>query len=173
MERILQLNELSWQDSEFTKNLHNKIYEQQQVKYQYTPQYIQEQLELAYGFDFYRDSATMVLRFNQDFDQRYIKNTIRHQTFEAITDLESVKNLIAEQCTPDQEQRLLQTELFNKIARAQNDAYYSLRYRVGDNNVIMRLRAWSFNVEVLFPWELRQRIKTDMQKNWNLYESDR
>ena len=112
------------------------------------------------------------MRFNQEFDQRYMKDTIRHQTFAEIADIESVKNLIVEQLTPDKEQQSLQVQLFNKIARAQNDAYYSLRYRVGDNNVIMRLRAWGFNVEVLLPWELRQRMKVDMEKNWKLYESD-
>ena len=168
LERIGDLNELSWDDSEITRQLKQKICDRGEVTSEYTPEYIKEQLEIAYGFDFYRSPATMLLRFNRDFDRRYIKDTIRHETFESI-DSHSAKDLIADET----KERDTKTYLGNKVDSAQDDAYYTLRYRVGDNNVIMRLRAWGYNVEVLLPSDLRQRMRNDMERNWKLYESDR
>lgn len=47
---------------------------------------------------------------------------------------------------------------------------YSLHYRVGDNSVIMRLRAWGHNVEVLFPDDLRDRIIKDLHAAYQVYQ---
>ncbi|MEO1802759.1 MAG: TIGR03985 family CRISPR-associated protein, partial [Cyanobacteria bacterium J06629_2] len=176
LERISKLEELSWDDSEITRELSHEIYDRQgkieshlgEVMYEYTPEYIQEQLEIAYGFDFYRPEATMLLRFNRDFDRRYIKDTIRHETFTAI-DSDAAKDLIAYGIKNED----VQADLKNKVQMAQDDAYYTLNYRVDDNNVIMRLRAWGHNVEVFMPLDLRQRMRDDMEQNWRLYESDR
>ena len=59
-----------------------------------------------------------------------------------------------------------------RIAAHPNDAYYTMNYRDGDNSVIMRLRAWCPNVEVLFPFDLRDRMREDMEKTWDLYKDD-
>ncbi|MBE9176702.1 TIGR03985 family CRISPR-associated protein, partial [Synechocystis salina LEGE 06155] len=50
-------------------------------------------------------------------------------------------------------------------------SYYRMDYRVDDNNVIMRLRAWGPNVEVLFPLQLRQRMADDSKTMATLYQS--
>jgi CRISPR-associated protein (TIGR03985 family) len=39
-------------------------------------------------------------------------------------------------------------------------------------DVIMRLRAWGYNVEVLYPPDLRQRLCNDIQKTGNLYQRE-
>jgi CRISPR-associated protein (TIGR03985 family) len=51
-----------------------------------------------------------------------------------------------------------------------DDAYYKLNYRVDDNDVIMRLRAWGANVEVLFPQNLRDRIIKDISETYSIYQ---
>lgn len=112
----------------------------------------------------------MLLRFNHDFSRNYINNTDRHPTFIKINREENLKQLIIkhQDLTEKQQQYLL-----DKIQDTTNNYdYYSLNYRVDDNNVIMRLRSWSPNVEVILPWNLRQRMKQDMEKTWKLYESD-
>ncbi|RMG05700.1 MAG: TIGR03985 family CRISPR-associated protein [Cyanobacteria bacterium J055] len=50
-----------------------------------------------------------------------------------------------------------------------SDSYYLIKYRIGDNNVIMRLRAWGANVEVLFPSDLRDKMRSDLEKLWKRY----
>ncbi|MCY7272937.1 MAG: hypothetical protein LH702_04105 [Phormidesmis sp. CAN_BIN44] len=44
-------------------------------------------------------------------------------------------------------------------------------YRLNDRNVLMRLRAWGANVEVLLPWSLRVQMAEDVQDTWKLYQS--
>lgn len=171
LDRIVKLDVLSWNFSATTKSIQSQIYQQNQENHLYTPNYIREQLELAYGFDFYRDVDIMLLRFDRDYHQRYIKDTIRHATFESIEDIEQVKKFIIQQLnlvnnfTGFKEQE----SLLKIVDSHSNDAYYKLRYRVGDNNVIMRLRSWGFNVEVLLPGRLRQKMKEDIQQTYNLY----
>jgi CRISPR-associated protein (TIGR03985 family) len=53
--------------------------------------------------------------------------------------------------------------------RSPKDAYYSLQYRHGDNNVTMRLRAWRPKVEILLPYDLRQKVTADIVQEIGLY----
>ncbi len=114
-------------------------------------------LEEAYGFDFYRKSREMVLRFDREFHDRYIANTFRHQTFQPIS-----------------KQGLLNNDpnLAGTVDRYPDGAFYTMDYRVGDNSVIMRLRAWGQNVEVLSPPELRDRLREDIRQTWELYNGN-
>ena len=113
----------------------------------------------------------MLLRFNRDFGDRYIQNTDRHRTFKQI-DFKQAKSSIQQQSKTDAD--LTNSQKLTKILeRNSQDIFYLLDYRVGDNNVIMRLRAWCPNVEVIYPWSLRQRMRENMELTWRLYESDK
>jgi CRISPR-associated protein (TIGR03985 family) len=171
LDRIQDLQPKSWEADKLTQSLQAEIQEKEQIKPEYTPEHIQKQLESAYGFDFYNESATMLLRFNRDFSQRHIQGTNRHNTFKQ---QKKVIEFVREHLKLETDLTTQQKQsLFNKIQNSLNDYdYYSLEYRVGDNNVIMRLRAWCPNVEVILPWNLRQRMKEDIEKTWRLYESD-
>jgi CRISPR-associated protein (TIGR03985 family) len=172
LERILNLGKLSWDDSPIAQSLKSEIYSGDRVNYPYTPEYIHEQLELAYGFSFYREAKTMLLRFEPDYECRYIKNTVRHQTFEKVEDVKEVKYLLLEQIKIETDPVLKerQKQLLDKVMLNPEDAYYKLRYRVGDNDVIMRLRSWGHNVEVISPWDLRSQIQEELEKTCNLYQ---
>jgi CRISPR-associated protein (TIGR03985 family) len=169
LERIKDLYPESWSDSEIAQKLKIITHQNATVRPKYTPENIQFELDLAYGFDFYRDRATMLLRFNRDFSDRYIQDTERHATFKQV-DLKTAKNLLQQQLKLESSQL---EQLIKILNRHPEDHLYQLDYRVGDNTVIMRLRAWGPNVEVIYPWSLRQRMKEDMEQTWRLYESDR
>ncbi|PSB00478.1 TIGR03985 family CRISPR-associated protein, partial [Merismopedia glauca] len=117
--------------------------------------------------DFYQPEQFMILRFNPDFARRYIDNSFRHSSFEKIDDFQEVISILKQESEEKYREKLI------SIAHLSlNHSYYLLRYRQNDNNVIMRLRAWGHNVEVICPWDLRQRMREDLQKTWGLYEND-
>jgi CRISPR-associated protein (TIGR03985 family) len=160
LERITGLKTLSWD----TPNL--PLPQSEIINYpeKYSPHYIQQELDAAYGFDFYENVGLMLLRFDADFAQRYIDNSFRHPTFEKLDSYQDARDLI------EQLELRAQNKLLAHINQDPDGAYYTLRYRHQDNNVIMRLRAWGPKVEVIFPDELRQQMRQDIQQTWQLYK---
>lgn len=134
---------------------------------------IQDRLQLAYGFDFYRDDAEAILCFPANFDLSYNANTFRHETFkkQVFKDIGRKINLAKKSSDINQQQYEL---LINKIElyEKQQYAFYTLQYRISDYAMTRRLRDWSYNVEVLLPWTLRQEVRKDIKTNWNLYKND-
>jgi CRISPR-associated protein (TIGR03985 family) len=134
-----------------------------------SPDYIVLEMSKAWGFDFYLPSTLMLLRFDRNFSDRYIKNTERHDTFEEIS-YQQAQRLI-ERYVGQFPKRNLPDILTNC---SPDDAYYQvfIRYQDSkhrDNNVIMRLRAWRPRCEVLLPFDLRQSIAEDVAAEYQLY----
>lgn len=159
LERITRLKKLSWQTPHLPFSQAEIINQPEN----YNPDYIQQELDAAYGFDFYEKADLILLRFEPDFAQRYINNSFRHPTFEKLDSFQEAGRLIEQLELPNTQQ------LLAHIHSYPDAAYYTLRYRHQDNNVIMRLRAWGPNVEVIFPDELRQRMRQDISDTWKLY----
>jgi len=122
-------------------------------------------LKQAWGCDFYKETALMILRFERDFHQSYIQGISIHEKF-TIIDYNHAVTLIKHN-TPNPEHR--QTLLETLQSRPTTDIYYQLYYRVTDYYVVRWLRALGSKVEVLFPWSLRLQIAQEMQDAWNLY----
>ncbi|MEL7246640.1 MAG: TIGR03985 family CRISPR-associated protein, partial [Cyanobacteria bacterium J06573_2] len=102
----------------------------------------------------------------QDYDKRYIQDTFRHHTFKSIKSPEQVAQIIYQYANNPQEEILL-----NKILdKHPDDAYYTVKYRDNDNNIVMRLLAWGANVEVLLPMELRERIARSIRQTYQFYQ---
>lgn len=161
LERINRLKTLSW-------NTPNLPFSQAEIinnSEKYSPNYIQQELDAAYGFDFYEKAGLMLLRFDADFAQRYIDNSFRHPTFEKLDNYQEARALIKQLGIPNSQ------KLLTHINQYPDAAYYTLSYRHQDNNVIMRLRAWGPKVEVIFPEELRQRMRQDIEQTWQLYQT--
>jgi CRISPR-associated protein (TIGR03985 family) len=148
---------LTWDDARIPEDLVQK-YKQGKLP---EPDYIHEQMKAAWGFDFYLPAKPMLLRFERDFHDRYIKDTLRHETF-IDTGYDEAQSLIEQ----DAERKALLQVLSQ---RSSQDAYYTVQYRETDNNLIMRLRAWGSKVEVLFPASLRQRLSDDARALSELY----
>jgi CRISPR-associated protein (TIGR03985 family) len=163
LDRIQDLEELSW------SFINLAIPQLQQECFSKTPDYVRQQMAEAVGFDFYQPKSLMLIRFDRYFYANYIENTERTTTFKCISYHEA-ENLIlgAKHETYESKQALLSL----LKSRSQQDIYCKAHYRVNDNNVIMRLRAWGPKVEVLFPTDLRKRMTDDMRDTWKLYSEE-
>lgn len=56
-------------------------------------------------------------------------------------------------------------------ARSPQDVYYAGWVRLGDINVVMRLRDWRPQGEVIAPWALRQQMREEAKQEAETYES--
>jgi CRISPR-associated protein (TIGR03985 family) len=163
LDRIIsqRIEILDWQDIRIPQIL-REINENHQLP---TPKAINRKLKEAWGCDFYKEKSLMILRFPEDFHQRYIDGISIHDTFTKI-DYEPTFKLI-QQYVLDRERK----EVILKIlqSRPSTDAYYRVNYRVTDYYVIRWLRALGSKVEVLLPWDLRQEMTREIQYMFNLY----
>ncbi|MEH1945158.1 MAG: TIGR03985 family CRISPR-associated protein [Nostoc sp.] len=167
LDRIRSLVALEWTDPKLPSNLQQQ-YQQKSLP---NPDDIALEMSKAWGFDFYLPSQLMLLRFDRQFCDRYVKGTERHDTFEEIS-YQQVQRLIQREIKQPQQQVLLKV----LAKRSQTDAYYQARIRYQDhehrdNNLVMRLRAWQPKVEVLTPWDLRQSFAADAATQFMLYQN--
>lgn len=160
LERITRLKTLSWDtpnlpfpQSEFINRPEN-----------YSPDYIQQELDSAYGFDFYESVELMLLRFQTSFAKRYIDNSFRHPTFEKLASYRDAIALVEQLKLPNRRKVLAHINQYPEAA------YYTLRYRHLEHNVIMRLQAWGPRVEVIFPAKLRQVMRQELEQTWQFYQ---
>jgi CRISPR-associated protein (TIGR03985 family) len=168
LDHIKKMIPLSWDNSELPLNL-RQHYQSHTLP---SPDDIALEMSKAWGFDFYLPSQLMLMRFDRDFGDRYVRGTERHETFEEIS-YQQAQKLIKQKIKQPEQQTLLKI-LAN---RSPEDTYYQvfIRYqdeKYRDNNVIMRLRAWRPKCEVLFPYELRQSIAADVAKEFQLYHQN-
>jgi CRISPR-associated protein (TIGR03985 family) len=160
LDRIQDMTALEWSDSQIPQHL-QKFYQKASLP---SPDYIAVEMSKAWGFDFYLPSRLMLIRFDRDYNDRYIKNTFRHETFIPIT-YQQAQRLVTREAAPSYQQALLNV-LKN---RSSEDAYYQVNYRHRDNGITMRLRAWRPMCEVLLPFDLRQSIANDVTEEFKLY----
>lgn len=167
LDHIQSMTSLEWTNPKLPSNL-LQHYRKASLP---SPDYIALEMSKAWGFDFYLPSQLMLLRFEREFCDRYIKGTERHETFKEIS-YQQVKRLIQLEIKQPQQQDLL--KVLGK--RSKTDAYYQARIRYQDNehrdnNLVMRLRAWQPKVEVLTPWDLRQSFAADAATQFMLYHN--
>ncbi|HLP89890.1 MAG TPA: TIGR03985 family CRISPR-associated protein [Nostocaceae cyanobacterium] len=161
LDRIQKITSITWNHPQLPQILQQCYYRRNLP----TPEEIEWEMSQAWGFDFYLPSKLMLLRFERDYHDRYIENTFRHDTFKLIS-YSKAQNLIRQSKLQSAQKQALLQILTN---RSPQDAYYQVKYRDGDNNVIMRLKAWRPKVEVLMPQDLRERIAADIAKEQEFY----
>jgi CRISPR-associated protein (TIGR03985 family) len=159
LDRIQSLQKLKWDEINIA-GFSPKICDSK------TPQLIESLRAQAWGFDFYKPHEVLLLRFDRYFHSRYIEGTEREEIFKQIP-YKHAENLI-KNCGSKSEFK--QVTLAAIQARSQSDIYCQVNYRVGDNNAIMRLRAWGPEVEVFLPGELRERMAKDIEKIRSFYD---
>lgn len=163
LDRVLAIDLLDWKDPTVPR----KLYQQYQKQTLPTPEEIETAMDEAWGFDYYQPSRLLLLRFDREWDDRYIRDTLRHTTFRKVP-YHQVQYLIRQTLTGERQQHLLR--LWQH--RSADDAYYKAFYRQDDPNVLQRLRAWRPHIEVLLPWELRQRTAQEVMREMQLYDDD-
>jgi CRISPR-associated protein (TIGR03985 family) len=160
LDRIENLQQLSWDSSEILSPL--RSWEKTPIP----PEKISEWMSEALGFEFYQSAESMVLRFDRYFYNNYIAGTERDSLFQKLSHQQTL-SLVRKASLSLEEKREIESAVQSRLSQ---DAYRRVNYRTGDNNVIMRLRAWGQNVEVILPWDLRQRMRTDLAASWKWYQ---
>ena len=164
LDRIIKLEELpkNINDINIPKDFVDKCY----GKYPPTPDDIKEKMSSVWGFDIYKPHELLLLRFDQYFYGNYIQGTERDEMFHKISRQQVEKLVKSYTPVASKEQKSL---ILTVQSRSENDIYCKVDYRVNDNNIVMRLRAWGPNVEVILPWHFRQRMTEDMEATYKLY----
>jgi CRISPR-associated protein (TIGR03985 family) len=128
------------------------------------PDEIHDEMAEVWGFEFYRPADWLLLRFDRYFYSTYIEPTERARLFTRMT-IGEVGRWVGR--LEDGGERLrLQRVL---ALRSEKDVFCRVRFRVGDRNILMRLRAWGFNVEVLLPVGLRSQVGEEVMRLRKLY----
>lgn len=160
LDKVLHLTPVDWADSVVPEGLYQH-YRKHPLP---TPEYVEQEIERVWGFDFYLPPQRLLLRFERDFHDRYVKETVRHETFQPISYGQACR--LIQQHTQASEQQTLLAVL---QLRSPQDAYYQAYYRQGDPNIRQRLRAWRPYGEVLLPWDLRQEMATEVEREFQFY----
>ena len=156
-----RLTLLDWNDSAIPPPLQDLQHTQQLP----TSDAVKQALEAAWGFDFYRPRALLIMRFPPNFARWYVDNTQRHPTFQPIAYHQLPPLIRQEVPDPEEQQQLLQ--LLQQ--RSATDAYYRAWIRLGDVNLTMRLRAWRPNGEAIAPLSLRQLLAAEVAEEGKHY----
>ncbi len=165
LDRIIKLDEL--QKDIDDANIPKKFVDKCQSKYPPSPDDIKSKMSEVWGFDIYKPQELLVLRFDQYFYGNYIKGTERDEMFKKISRRQVEKLVKSDTTTATVSQKNL---LLTVQSRSENDIYCKVDYRVNDNNIVMRLRAWGPSVEVILPWHFRQRMAKEMEATYKLYK---
>ena len=160
LDRIQSIDVLSWDNERVPGSLLH-LFKSKRLP---MPDDIQAKMATAWGFDYYQPIQVLLLRFDQVWNQRYIQNSLRHETFQAI-EYGAIAPLIKRELMGMERKYAL--ELWR--SRSARDAYYQALYRRNDPNVHQRIRAWRPHVEVLLPWELRQQMTIEIQQETEFY----
>jgi len=131
-----------------------------------TPEYIDAELKAAWGFNFYLRKKLLILRFPANFAKWYVDNTTRHPTFCAVAYDQLPKLII--RSTSDEQERQQLLAIISHYSR--DDAYYIAWIRAGDINVLMRLREWRPNGEVIAPLSIRQILTAEAAQELANYQ---
>lgn len=118
---------------------------------------VRKEMSKAWGFKFYAPAKLAILRFSSDFSDRYVSNTVRHNTFKAIS-YSKLPSLLRKEIKNAEE---LNTILNILKERSPKDAYYQVKIREDDVNIIHRMRDWRPQGEVIAPLSLRTRMMTE------------
>ncbi|WP_008318552.1 TIGR03985 family CRISPR-associated protein [Leptolyngbya sp. PCC 6406] len=130
-----------------------------------TPADVEAALDQAWGFNFYLPKGWLLMRFTPTFARWYVDDTERHPTFERVSYGEARSRV--RQYVPPAEQAAVLAVL---ARRTPQDVYYAGWVRLGDINVVMRLRDWRPQGEAIAPWGLRQQMAQEAQREMAHYE---
>jgi CRISPR-associated protein (TIGR03985 family) len=173
LDRILSLQPLDWEDTSIPATWRERRRSSKtsatipRLFAEKTPAYVEQEVAAALGVEIHRPIAPLLLRFDRYFYGNYIANTERVKQFVEMDFERAEKHFQADPSIIDRGLSLF--HLFGDRPRHKSDVFCLAQHRLGDNNVVMRLRAWGPNVEVLLPLSLRQRMTDDMQETWRLY----
>lgn len=143
-----KLKILNWGDKQVPKQL-QQMHDNGKLP---TPSQVQEELDKAWGFNFYLPKEVLIMRFPADFAQWYVDDTLRHPTFQGIPYHQIPEFLNKEKVSKSEIEAIVAI----LAKRSPKDVYYRALVRKGDINVLMRLRDWRPKGEVIAPLSYRE-----------------
>ncbi|MEM9003529.1 MAG: TIGR03985 family CRISPR-associated protein, partial [Cyanobacteria bacterium P01_F01_bin.86] len=166
--RSERLRVLSWGEPAVPKAL-KKLRDRGELP---TPAAVETALEEAWGFNFYLPRAWLLMRFAPTFARWYVDDTERHPTFERV-EYAAVRSLITQHVPVAEQSQVWQVVegrfSARNASRSPEDVYYAGWVRLGDINVVMRLRDWRPQGEVIAPWPLRQQMAAEARREVEIY----
>ena len=177
LDHILKLEAIDWSD--VPKSWRPKSWSGLGVPPRFvdkTPQRVLNEVGQGLGFEIYRPLEKLLLRFDRYFYANYIEGTEREKLFTPITWEQAERLWKRDSLRDGKAERQVPTtvslqQLFKTRIQQQQDIFCLSEHRVGDNNVVMRMRAWGPNVEVLLPWGFRERMREDLTKSQSFYQT--
>ncbi|WP_030008029.1 TIGR03985 family CRISPR-associated protein [Picosynechococcus sp. NKBG042902] len=173
LDRIEQPQRMPWPKTNFPSTIPPELWDAYCQKQLPNEKTLQEAMELAWGFDIGLPAKPMLLRFERQFHDLYIHNSDRHLSFRQVSPknlIETLENTYRDLDDPTQLSVENQQLIQERTTTYPQDAYYLAIFRVIENNIVMRLRAWGPKVEVIYPPELRKRLQEDIQSTLTMYE---
>lgn len=165
LDRIQYLQQIAWERPEIPTVL--KPFQ----KTPNSPEEVFDRMHEALGFEFYQNIQEILVWFEPNFYDNYIQSTERASLFTQLYSQQPLKWVQREACRSQLNSDRLQKITAILQSRSSEEVYYRVKYRAKDNNVIMRLRSWGPNIEVLFPLELPEQIPSDLEQLWKKYSN--
>ncbi|NJM99823.1 MAG: TIGR03985 family CRISPR-associated protein [Phormidesmis sp. RL_2_1] len=165
LDRIVsaQLEIVDWRDSQVPKIL-KTCHTKDKLP---TSAEVSDALAEAWGFNFYLPRHLLIMRFPPNFAKWYVHQSDRHATFQPIA-YEKLSALIKREITDSKAKK---TALDILSQRDPKDAYYRAWIRLGDINIVMRLRDWRPAGEVIAPLALRQQMQQESEAELSHYKA--
>ena len=157
-----RLKLLPWSSTRIPQPL-KKMYKDKRLP---TAVEVEDALKEAWGFNFYLPRQLLIMRFPAQFARRYVYQTDRHPTFQPVT-YQQLPGIIRTEILESAEQEQV-LEILSQ--RDPKDSYYRAWIRLGDINIVMRLRDWRPKGEVIAPLTLRQKMYEEAQAELSHYQ---
>jgi CRISPR-associated protein (TIGR03985 family) len=126
---------------------------------------VERMLGEAWGLQFYQPRDLLIMRFEVDFARWYVADTHRHDTFQPIA-YDKLPRLLREHLGNSGDLTKIKAIL---AERSPGDVYYWGWIRRDDINIVMRMRAWRSNGEVIAPLDLRERLQREARRELDFY----
>ncbi|NJO19991.1 MAG: TIGR03985 family CRISPR-associated protein [Spirulinaceae cyanobacterium RM2_2_10] len=158
LDRLTSLKVLSWSSSDVPKPL-KELHEQGELP---QPDVVEAELAAAWGFEVSAPRELLVVRFPAQFASWAVENVACQPTFEQVAYTDLAKLVEAEASDGKAVASLIQ-------GKSADDVYYRAWIRSGDPSVILQLRDWRPECEVLAPTALREQMAAEAKQELALY----
>ncbi|WP_030008321.1 TIGR03985 family CRISPR-associated protein [Picosynechococcus sp. NKBG042902] len=133
-----------------------------------TTEDIVEALLAAWGFDFYLPKLYLILRFPEAFERWYVRDSYRHETFQRLDPGQLRQVLDNPELVAPQERQQIEA-LLARYSDTDNHIFYGVWVRWPDPNLVLRLRDWGPNGEVIAPLVVRHHLRDEVRIQSNFY----
>ncbi len=157
LDRFSSLKVLAWGASDVPKSL-KELYEQGNLP---QPDAVEQELANAWGFEVSAPRELLLVRFPATFASWAVENIACQPTFEPVAYADLAK-LVETEASDSKVSSLI-------TSKSPQDIYYRAWIRSGDPSVILQLRNWRPECEVLAPLTLREQMATEAKQELALY----